>query len=93
MQEWEQSLEDVQSYLEHTLDDYEEVPAEMIEPAGSGRILYESGVRKIKTALAAVAYIRGVVQQIPDADLMRLSEHLQERIEEWRMANRSSNTD
>jgi hypothetical protein len=90
MQELEQSLEDVRSYLTHTLDDYEEVPAEMIAPAGSGRILYESGVRKIKMALAAIACVRGVIQQIPDADLVQLSMQLQKQIEEWQMIGRQT---
>jgi hypothetical protein len=93
MQELEQSLEDVESYLEHTLADFEEVPAEAIAPAGSGRLLYESGVGKNKMALAAIACVRGVIQQISDADLMQLSEQLQKHITAWQIVIRSSNED
>ncbi len=92
MRQWEeQSLEDVWGYLEHTLSDFEEVPAEEIAPTGSGRLLYQSSVRRIKMALAAIACVRGVIQQISDAELMQLSKQLQKEIEEWQMVNRSSN--
>jgi hypothetical protein len=81
----QEALASLQSYLEQTLDDFDEAES-VVEPDGLGRARYLSLISEFKAALAALAFTQAIVLQQPPASVLQRAGDLQPALAVWQDA-------